>query len=116
MAKLVTTKEKYGISVATRIEPQLAHHIASKAERLGVTMSKMIGMIISESISSNGTRESAYQQQIAELNDDLIVQQNMYRDAMARFIENVAEDDEQVYRLVESYNSILETLKNSNNG
>ena len=116
MAKLVTTKEKYGISVATRIEPQLAHHIASKAERLGVTMSKMIGMIISESFSSDNSRESEYQQQIANLNNEILLQQDTYRDAMARLIELMAENDDQVYQLVNSYNEILEGLKDNSNG
>ena len=51
MAKLVTTKEKYGVSVATRLDPNLAHQIAAKAERLGITMSKMIGMLITNTIN-----------------------------------------------------------------
>ncbi|MBL4587181.1 MAG: hypothetical protein JKX84_09025 [Flavobacteriales bacterium] len=46
MAKLVTTKEKYGVSVAARIDPGMAHRISERAERLGVSMAKMVSLLI----------------------------------------------------------------------
>ena len=52
MAKLVTTKEKYGVSVAARIDPDIAHEIAARAERIGVSMAKMLSLIISRGINT----------------------------------------------------------------
>jgi hypothetical protein len=51
MLQLVTKKEKYGVSVAARIDPQLAHQIAAKSEKLGISMAKTPGMIITSGAS-----------------------------------------------------------------
>ena len=47
MAQLHTEKEKYGVSVAARIDPNMAHQIADRAERMGLNFAKMLSMIIS---------------------------------------------------------------------
>jgi hypothetical protein len=47
MVQLVTAKEKYGVSVSAWIAAELARKISDWVERLGVSMSKMVGMLIS---------------------------------------------------------------------
>lgn len=118
MAQLVTTKEKYGISVAARIDPQLAHQIAAKAENLGVSMAKMLSMIISQGMSSKPTNDEYLTERIADLEDELEqaeqsieVQQQLYKGAAAKFIETISMDDEEMVEHATSYNEILEELK-----
>jgi antitoxin component of RelBE/YafQ-DinJ toxin-antitoxin module len=51
MAKLQTKKVKYGVSVAARIDTQLAARIAEKAEKLGISYAQMIGLLIAKGFS-----------------------------------------------------------------
>ena len=46
MAKLITTKEKYGVSVASRIDKELAHQIKDEARLLGLSMSAYLAKLI----------------------------------------------------------------------
>jgi len=102
MAQLITTKEKYGISVAARIEPQLAHQIAAKAENLGISMAKMLSMVISQGMSSKPTNDEYLTEQIGDLQDELEQSkqtteelQQLYKDTAAKFIEAISLDDEE---------------------
>jgi antitoxin component of RelBE/YafQ-DinJ toxin-antitoxin module len=119
MAQLITTKEKYGVSVAARIDPQLAHQIAAKAENLGVSMAKMLSMIISQGMSAKPTNDEYLLEQVEELRDEVDqaqevrdALQQLYKDAAARTIEAIASDDEQMVAFATRYNEILEELKN----
>ena len=119
MAQLVTTKEKYGVSVAARIDPQLAHQIAAKAENLGVSMAKMLSMLISQGMSSKPTNDEYLTERIGDLEDELEQaensiqeQQQLYKDAAARFIRSISLDDEEMVEHATRYNEILEELKN----
>ena len=119
MAKLITTKEKYGVSVAARIDPQLAHQIAAKAENLGVSMAKMLSMIISQGMSSKPTNDEYSTERIGDLEYELEQagqsaeeQQRLYKGAAAKFIETISMDDEEMVEHATRYNEILEELKN----
>ena len=111
MAKLVTTKEKYGISVATRLDPQLAHEIAAKADRIGLTMSKMIGMIVTKAVNSGNSEVPFGTEYIEELQNEIQSGQLLYKKAMSQFIQLIAANDENVLEFIEQYNEILDTLK-----
>jgi hypothetical protein len=119
MAQLVTTKEKYGVSVAARIDPQLAHQIAAKAENLGVSMAKMLSMLISQGMSFKPTNDEYLTERIGGLEDELEhveqsieEQQRLYKGAAAKFIETISTDDEEMVEHATRYNEILEELKN----
>ena len=111
MANLITTKEKYGISVATRLDPQLAHEIAAKADRIGVSLSKMVGMIITDAVNSQGSEIPFDENRVEELEQEIQNLQNLYKNAMSQFIDQIAEDDEDVLEFIQQYNEILEKLK-----
>lgn len=122
MAQLVTTKEKYGVSVASRIEPQLAHEIASKAESLGISMAKMISMLIVRGMSENATTTSLsteemerYEETILQLNSDVSdLQQDfhsqtvLYSDATAEFIDWLSSSEEEKLVNIEQFNLIMD--------
>jgi antitoxin component of RelBE/YafQ-DinJ toxin-antitoxin module len=119
MAQLITTKEKYGVSVAARIDPQLAHQIAAKAENLGVSMAKMLSMVISQGMSAKPPNDEYLLEQVDELRGEVDqaqeihdALQQLYKDAAARTIKAIASDDEQMVAFATRYNEILEELKN----
>lgn len=121
MAKLVTTKEKYGVSVAARIEPELAYRIAERAESLGVSMAKMVGMLISNGFRSPGPAASESSEEIQTLQTELanvknLVEQkeSLYKRAAADFIYQVSQVEETLKSeyLATIYNEILDQLKN----
>lgn len=125
MAQLVTTKEKYGVSVAARIEPELAHKIAAKAEALGITMAKMVGMLIINGFSNSsepledrsekteGLEDTILQltTDVSDLQQELGWQKHIYSNATAEFIERISIDDEDTLDNIEIFNSILEEKK-----
>ncbi len=113
MAKLVTTKEKYGVSVAARIDPDIAHEIAARAERIGVSMAKMLSLIISRGINTptpdyeSVERINELENQVEENDLELERLQNFYRKAAAELISRIAETDSEKVRMIEIYNDIL---------
>lgn len=113
MAKLVTTKEKYGISVATRIEPSLAQDIAHKAESLGISMSKMVGMLIVKGATSDSSNQQN-QQQLDALRMQLNNATNLYKNTAAEFICDIADNDNARREYALIYNEILATKKDEN--
>lgn len=120
MAQLVTTKEKYGVAVAARIEPQLAHEIAMKAERLGLSMAKMVSMIITSSFHQDDTKSVNDQDMIQQLQNDLVESQDearlmsiVYKETAAGFIKNIAVSNPEKNELIEIYNDILSNRKSA---
>jgi archaellum component FlaC len=125
MAQLTTTKEKYGVSVAARIDTDMAHQIAERAERLGVSFAKMVSMIISRGFNpsepvyiendeevtrlENEVGELTYE--ISELRDELGNLRRLYQLAAARFIEELAENKEQQVQFATNYNEVLQQVK-----
>lgn len=122
MAKLVTTKEKYGVSVAARIDPELAHRISERAERLGLSFAKMVGMLItrgfnpqepividkSEEIDELENKVAGLEFEISGLQFELERQSRLYKNTAAEFISQVALDDDQKIHFVDTYNEILD--------
>lgn len=125
MAQLVTKKEKYGVSVAARIDPEIAHQISERAERLGISFAKMVAMLIAkgfnpqepvyvenrEDIERLEDEINELNQETYELRDSLETQRKLYQNAAAKFIEEIAEDQENQIHFAESYNQILSDLK-----
>ncbi|MCB9186901.1 MAG: hypothetical protein H6601_09165 [Flavobacteriales bacterium] len=121
MAKLVTTKEKYGISVATRIDPEMAHQISERAERLGVSFAKMLGILVSKGFNPQepiyienreeeerlNNRISELESEVEELRDDIDEQSQLYRNTAAELINQVAVNDTEKIAYSELYNQIL---------
>lgn len=125
MAKLVTSKEKYGISVATRIDPDMAHQISERAQKLGISFAKMVGMLVvrgfnpQEPVYVDRSEDvEALEEQVAdlqlELNDtlqSLYSQQSLYQRTAAQFIEKISENQEEQILFAQTYNGVLSELK-----
>lgn len=121
MAKLVTTKEKYGVSVATRLDSSIAQEIAERAERLDISFSKMIGMLVMKGFNpqerivlENNEEIEKLKERIAELESSeeileevIELKSEMYKNTAAKFISRVAVDDEEKIRFIEIYNEVL---------
>ena len=112
MAKLVTTKEKYGISVGTRLDSQTAHLIAVKAEALGLSMSKMLGILINRGLNPSVPQCNDYSELIEELESEKQELRQLYKNVMSEFIESISEDSNQTMEFIQKYNQILNALKN----
>lgn len=125
MAQLNTSKEKYGVSVATRIESEIAHQIADRAENLGISFSKMVGMLLVKGFQANHSiidtqfqleeseeRITQLETEIEELTSKMQQQAQLYNSAASEFIVQTAFSDEQRINLVELYKSILDEKRN----
>lgn len=99
MAKLVTQKDKYGISVAARIEPNLAYRISKRAETLGLSMAKMVSMLIAKGFTP--------EQPIVVDNSEAIEELDArYRTAIAMFIKQTSYSDEEYQTRVQLFHQI----------
>ena len=119
MAQLVTRKEKYGVSVAARIDPQLAHQIAAKAEKLGISMAKMLGMIISAGSDipiDNSESTHRLESEIESVNEQLTEAIDLYTETAAEFISRISHDYTHTQELAEVYNEVLQENKDRNDG
>ena len=121
MAQLVTTKEKYGVSVAARIDPNLAHRIADRAENLGISMAKMLSLIIGrgfnprEPIDNDNQEEiDRLESEVKTLQDQLLDQRDLYIQTAAEFIKRISDDDDDQVVKVEAYNTVITEKKQSN--
>lgn len=99
MAKLVTEKEKYGISVAARIEPNLAYRISERAETLGLSMAKMVSMLIAKGFTPEQPVVVDNSQDIEELDQ-------RYRMTIAKYIKSISSSDEEYHERVELFHQI----------
>ncbi|MBP9151287.1 MAG: hypothetical protein KBF73_03300 [Flavobacteriales bacterium] len=125
MAQLVTTKEKYGVSVASRIDPEIAHQISDRAERLGISFAKMVGMLIvsgfnpaepiylenSEEIDRLESEVEGLNFEVSELHEKLADLKSLYQRTAGRFITEIATDVVEQREFSEAYNTILHQLK-----
>ena len=123
MAQLVTRKEKYGVSVAARIDPQLAHQIAAKAETLGISMAKMLGMIITYGAKpdrgipiDNSEEIERLESEIDSVNKQLIESIDLYKETAAEFISQISDGQAHTRELAEVYNEVLQDKKDGNEG
>lgn len=129
MAKLVVTKEKYGVSVATRIDAETAREISVMAVDAGVSFSKMLGLLVIRGFYGESENAKEQSQEIERLRDEQLVQENfimgledaidnaelelesereLYRDVAAKFIEEISESISDQVRLIGIYNGIMD--------
>lgn len=120
MAKLHTEKEKYGVSVAARIDPELAHQIADRADRLGLSFAKMVGLLISRGFNPQEPIQVENREELEQLNSSYKQLEQEYmrldasdtanRKAVARFIHSVCEDDETAKAHIEKFKTIRDGI------
>lgn len=125
MAQLITTKEKYGVSVAARIDPELAHQISERAERLGLSFAKMVAMLITKGFNPSEPiyietkedterleeRVSELELELSETNQTMEDQRSLYKETAAKFIEEISSDQAEQVHFAQTYNQILSDLK-----
>jgi archaellum component FlaC len=120
MAKLHTDKEKYGVSVAARIDPELAHQIADRADRLHITFAKMVSMLIArgfhpqepikvENREEIERLESCYDH-LAEEYVSLEARYKATREAIAQFIQAISQDGETAREHIEHFKTIRDGI------
>ena len=121
MAQLVTTKEKYGVSVAARIDPQLAYKISARAEKLGVSMAKMLSLIIVRGfnpeapiVNNNQEEIDRLQAEAQNLHDQIVQQREVYINTAAEFIARVSDSDDDKLVKADLYNEVFKELKLDN--
>lgn len=120
MAKLVTTKEKYGVSVGARIDPNLALQISERAERLGVSMAKMLAMLITSGFNPQTPVQVDDSEEIQKLRSEIEEVQNvvhqkeeLYAEVAAEFITRAGDSDSRILELASLYNEILQEKKSN---
>lgn len=121
MAQLVTTKEKYGVSVAARIDPNLAHRIADRAENLGISMAKMLSLIIGRGfnprepiVNDNQEQIDRLKGEVENLQNQIIQQREVYINTAAEFIMRVSESDDDKLAKANTYNEVFDEKKHDN--
>jgi hypothetical protein len=120
MAKLHTEKEKYGVSVAARIDPELAHRIADRAERIGISFAKMVGMLIARGFDPQEPIKVENREELEQLSSSYAQLAKEYmrldasdranRNAVAKFIHSVSSDDETAKAHIEKFKTIRDGI------
>lgn len=101
MAKLETTNAKYGVSIGARIDTEVAHQIAERAENLGISMAQMVNMLVTKGLHDVTPEPVDNSEEIDELF-------RLYTNTMAQFIEQISFSKEEKRNYVEHYNELLE--------
>ncbi|MGB0918577.1 MAG: hypothetical protein ACPGU4_13370, partial [Flavobacteriales bacterium] len=90
------------------------HQISDRAERLGISFAKMLGMLISRGHNlqepvpvDNSDEIVELESQVNTLESQLEYSQSYYRDAAAELISQIAETDDDQLQYIEYYNDIL---------
>ncbi len=121
MAQLHTAKEKYGVSVAARIDPEMAHQISERAEKLGLSFAKMLSLLISrgfnpqepirvENREETKRLEEELENVIAAL-EDLQEADESNRTAIAQFIKVIANDEDDEIRYLNKFKTIRDGIR-----
>lgn len=121
MAQLHTQKEKYGVSMAARIDLNMAHQIADRAERLGISYSKMVSLIISRGFNpdepiriENREELERLQEELTKLTEAFIALQSedeANRNAIAAFIQVITSDEDEQRRHLNTFKTIRDELR-----
>lgn len=120
MAKLHTDKEKYGVSVAARIDPSMAHQIADRAERMGLSFAKMVSLLISrgfdpqqpvkvENREEIERLESSYEH-LAEAYGSLEARERANREAIPQFIKAISPDGQVAKKYSDHFKTIRDGI------
>ena len=99
MAKLQTEKEKYGVSVAARIDTQMAARIAEKAEKLGISYAQMIGLLIAKGFEQESPIATDCSSRLEEL-------ELRYKESIALFLHQISNDEHIHLQYIEIFKSI----------
>ena len=99
MAKLETEKEKYGVSVAARIDLQLANRISDKAEALGIRFGKMVGLLIAKGFTPK-------EPVVIDNSIDLEELELTYKTSIAMFLRQISKDEQQHREYANIFKSI----------
>lgn len=120
MAKLNPSDPQFGIPVATRIDPKLAHSLNDEAGKRGISLSKQVAITLS--------RTSALDERIKQLEAELSAcklslekkdtEQNdlkeFYKNSAGKLIMKIsAGDKERTQELIQFYNKIIQDGRNS---
>jgi hypothetical protein len=121
MAQLVTTKEKYGVSVAARIDPELAHQISDRAEKLGISFARMVSMLISRGFNPQEPIRLENREEIERLEEELAevtealetlrAEDEANRSAIAKFIQAIASDANEQRTHLNTFKTIRDELR-----
>jgi antitoxin component of RelBE/YafQ-DinJ toxin-antitoxin module len=121
MAQLHTEKEKYGVSVAARIDPNMAHQIADRAERMGLSFAKMVSLLISRGFNpqepvrvENREEIERLEEELAEVTEALETLQAVdeaNRSAIAQFIQAIASDEDEQRTHLDTFKTIRDELR-----
>ena len=99
MAKLETTKEKYGVPVSCRLDVELAHGIHEMADRVDISMAKMVGLLVTKGLKQSNLKHD-YEKQRKQYEEQ-------FRNISAQFVKSAANGDEQREReLVELFKKL----------
>jgi hypothetical protein len=121
MAQLHTEKEKYGVSVAARIDPEMAQQILAQAERLGLSFAKMVSLIISRGFNPpiHVGNESKYQaehrqkrlRELEKENAELKELDLANRKAIGHFIKSITQNSNEQSLHLSTFKSIRNSLR-----
>jgi len=93
MAKMNPNDPKYGVSVSARVGVDIASELRKGANKLGLTMSKYLGMVISESV-------------IRRLNDESL------HDTIEELEQKNKKCNKKLKKAIKAYNRVDERRKN----
>jgi antitoxin component of RelBE/YafQ-DinJ toxin-antitoxin module len=121
MAQLYTEKEKYGVSVAARIDPNMAHQIADRAERMGLSFAKMVSLLISRGFDpqepvrvENREEIERLEEELAEVTEALETLQTedeANRNAIGLFIQTITSDVDEQRTHLNTFKTIRDELR-----
>jgi hypothetical protein len=121
MAQLHTEKEKYGVSVAARIDPNMAHQIADRAERMGLSFAKMVSLLISRGFDpqepvrvENREEIERLEEELAEVTEALETLQTedeANRSAIGLFIQTITSDVDEQRTHLNTFKTIRDELR-----
>ena len=99
MAKLETPKEKYGVPISCRVDVDLANQIHEMADRAGISMSKMVTLLVVRGLKSSNVKHDYEKKQQSH--------EEQVRKVCAEFVKQTAGGNEQREReLVELFREL----------
>jgi len=116
MAKLLVTKEKYGVPVSARIDPVLALKISEDAQKLDISMARMVGTIIARGMESdireileNNEEIDKLSARINEIESELKICRSdfkRFRDSFATYLKQTVRDENKIKEHIQIFKSI----------
>ena len=121
MTQLHTEKEKYGVPVAARIDPEMAQQISERAERLGISLAKMVSLIISHGFNplvpvrvENREQIERLEEQLTEVTEALAKLHKRHeigRNALERFIRAISKNEDERRAHINTFNTMSDEIR-----